>query len=56
MVRFSPVHRGLSENQELDLGLVLPDLMDLKLDLSKWFRMVRSGHFRFKCEPNQIYL
>jgi hypothetical protein len=46
VVRFGPVHRGLSENQELDLGPVLPDSMNPELDLDKWFRMIRSGHFQ----------
>ncbi|KAG1786950.1 WD40-repeat-containing domain protein [Suillus plorans] len=43
VVRFGPVHRGSSENQELDLGPVLPDSTNLELDLGERFRMVRSS-------------
>jgi hypothetical protein len=48
VVRFGQVHRGMSENQEPDLGPVLPESTNPELDLYKWFGMVRSGYFHVR--------
>ncbi|KAG2135829.1 hypothetical protein DEU56DRAFT_913210 [Suillus clintonianus] len=48
VVRFGQVHRGMSENQEPDLGPVLPDSTNPELDLYERFGMVRSGYFHVR--------
>jgi len=47
-VRFSLVQRGFHENRKPNLGLVLPDLMNLELDHREWFGTVRFGFFGFE--------
>ncbi|KAG1726906.1 hypothetical protein EDB19DRAFT_1833253 [Suillus lakei] len=42
-VWFSPVQRRLDENHELNLGPVLPEMMNLELNLHEQFRVVRFG-------------
>jgi hypothetical protein len=45
VVRFSPVQRGFHENQEPNLGPVLPDSTNPERDRSERFGTVRFGFF-----------